>query len=72
MVIVSPEFAQPRMDKRVTIRMTSVSDGDRFEPDDMPQHPSERWNAASGYLVIMLGIAGAAFERGSPPLTAPI
>jgi hypothetical protein len=38
----------------------------------MSVHPTERWNAASGYLVILLGIAGAAFERGSPPLTAPI
>ena len=35
-------------------------------------HSSERWNAASGYLVIVLGIAGAAFERGSPLFTAPI
>jgi hypothetical protein len=34
--------------------------------------PSERWNAASGYLVIVPGIAGAAFERGSPSFTAPI
>jgi len=39
---------------------------------DMSDHPTERWTAASGYLVIVLGIAGAAFERGSPPLTAPI
>jgi hypothetical protein len=38
----------------------------------MSEHPAERWNAASGYLVILLGIAGTAFERGSPPLTAPI
>jgi hypothetical protein len=36
------------------------------------QHSSERWNAASGYLVIGLGIAGAAFERGSPPFTASV
>ena len=40
--------------------------------DDMSEHSAERWNAASGYLVILLGVAGAAFERGSPPLTAPI
>src|SRR5688572_29446349 len=33
---------------------------------------SERWNAASGYLVILLGIAGAAFERGGPAANAPI
>ena len=39
---------------------------------DAAQHSSERWNAASGYLVIGLGIAGAAFERGSPPFTAPV
>jgi hypothetical protein len=39
---------------------------------DAVQHSSERWNAASGYLVIGLGIAGAAFERGSPPFTAPV
>jgi len=38
----------------------------------MSEHPAERWNAASRYLVILLGIAGIAFERGSPPLTAPI
>jgi hypothetical protein len=38
----------------------------------MSEHSVERWNAASGYLVIALGIAGAAFERGSPPFTAPI
>ena len=36
------------------------------------KHSTERWNAASGYVVIVLGIAGAAFERGSPPFTAPI
>lgn len=29
-------------------------------------------HGASGYLVIVLGMAGAAFERGSPPSTAPI
>ena len=38
----------------------------------MAASASERWHAASGYLVIALGIAGAAFERGSPPFTAPI
>lgn len=32
----------------------------------------ERCGAASGYLVIALGIAGAAFERGSPPANAPV
>jgi len=32
----------------------------------------ERWGAASGYLVILLGIAGAAFERGGPPANAPV
>ncbi|HEY7445477.1 MAG TPA: hypothetical protein VH701_23825 [Vicinamibacterales bacterium] len=39
---------------------------------DAAWHPTYRWNAASGYLVIGLGIAGAAFERGSPPFTAPV
>jgi hypothetical protein len=39
---------------------------------DMSDYSIERRNAASGYLVIALGIAGAAFERGSPPFTAPI
>ena len=39
---------------------------------DASKHSTERWNAASGYVVIVLGIAGAAFERGSPLLTAPI
>ena len=39
---------------------------------DVSQHSSERWNAASGYFVIVLGIAGAAFERGSPSFTASI
>ncbi|HYF76426.1 MAG TPA: hypothetical protein VD973_04815 [Symbiobacteriaceae bacterium] len=32
---------------------------------------SERWHAATGYLVIALGLAAAAFERGAPPATAP-
>ena len=32
----------------------------------------ERWNAASGYRVILLGNGGAAFERGSPPATAAV
>lgn len=32
----------------------------------------ERWGAATGYLVIALGVAGAAFERGAPPANAPI
>jgi hypothetical protein len=45
---------------------------DRTQADQMSDHSTERWNAASGYVVIALGIAGAAFERGSPPLTAPI
>jgi hypothetical protein len=31
----------------------------------------ERWGAATGYLVFLLGIAGAAFERGAPPAHAP-
>ena len=31
----------------------------------------DRWHAASGYVVILLGIAGAAFERGAPAATAP-
>jgi len=31
-----------------------------------------RWEAATGYLVVALGIAGAAFERGAPPATAPV
>ncbi len=38
-------------------------------------HPVEangaRSGAASGYLVLALGIAAAAFERGAPPATAP-
>lgn len=39
----------------------------------MPERSGEGWNAASGYLaIIALGIAGAAFERGSPASTAPI
>lgn len=32
----------------------------------------ERWESASGYLVILLGLAAAAFERGAPPATAPV
>jgi len=31
----------------------------------------ERWGAATGYLVLALGIAAAAFERGAPPANAP-
>ncbi|HWH68546.1 MAG TPA: hypothetical protein VNT26_04135 [Candidatus Sulfotelmatobacter sp.] len=31
----------------------------------------ERWEAAIGYLVVALGIAAAAFERGAPPANAP-
>jgi hypothetical protein len=31
----------------------------------------ERWGAASGYLVLALGIAAAAFERGAPPANTP-
>src|SRR5690348_6037587 len=31
----------------------------------------EWWGAASGYLVLVLGIAAAAFERGAPPANAP-
>jgi hypothetical protein len=33
---------------------------------------SGRWAAASGYVVVGFGIAGAAFERGGPPLNAPV
>jgi hypothetical protein len=32
---------------------------------------TERLHAASGYLVVLFGIAGAAFERGSPPAGTP-
>ena len=32
----------------------------------------ERWGAASGYAVLALGVAAAAFERGAPPANAPI
>jgi hypothetical protein len=32
----------------------------------------ERWGAATGYLVFILGIAAAAFERGAPPANAPV
>ena len=39
---------------------------------DASRHSTERWNGASGGVVIMLGIAGAALEGGSPPFTAPI
>jgi len=38
----------------------------------MKNHTWERWGAATGYLVVLLGIAGAAFERGAPPANAPI
>ncbi len=31
----------------------------------------ERWGAAAGYMVLALGIAAAAFERGAPPANAP-
>lgn len=31
----------------------------------------DRWEAATGYLVLALGIAAAAFERGAPPASAP-
>jgi hypothetical protein len=33
---------------------------------------SERWGAATWYLVLALGIAAAAFERGAPPANAPV
>jgi hypothetical protein len=32
----------------------------------------DRWGAATGYLVFLLGMAGAAFERGAPPANAPV
>lgn len=32
----------------------------------------ERWGAATGYLVFALGVAAAAFERGAPPVSAPV
>lgn len=32
----------------------------------------DRWGAATGYLVFVLGVAAAAFERGAPPANAPI
>jgi hypothetical protein len=32
----------------------------------------DRWAAASGYVVVLFGMAGAAFERGGPPLYAPV
>ena len=33
---------------------------------------SGRWAAVSGYVVVLFGVAGAAFERGGPPLNAPV
>jgi len=45
--------------------MAPGSHVDRSKTNDLPQHSTERWNAAGGYLVIVLGVAGAAFERGS-------
>lgn len=38
----------------------------------MNDRASLRWIAASGYLVLVLGIGGAAMERGAPPLSAPV
>ena len=38
----------------------------------LPGPNAERWHAASGYLVVLFGVAGAAFERGSPPANAPV
>jgi hypothetical protein len=32
----------------------------------------KRWAAASGYVVILFGVAGAAFERGGLPPNAPV
>lgn len=37
----------------------------------MNELKSERLSAATGYLVLALGLAAAAFERGAPPATAP-
>ncbi|MGE5623681.1 MAG: hypothetical protein ACM3UP_01495 [Methanocella sp.] len=31
----------------------------------------ERWGAATGFMVLALGLAAAAFERGAPPADAP-
>ena len=42
------------------MRMAPVSQVDRSKADGVAQHSTERWNAASGYVVIVLGIAGAA------------
>jgi hypothetical protein len=38
----------------------------------MKQTNWERWAAASGYLVLALGVAAAAFERGAPLANAPV
>jgi len=38
----------------------------------MDENRWERWGAASGYVVLALGIAAAAFERGAPPAGAPV
>ena len=32
----------------------------------------ERWEGATGYPVIVLGLAADAFERGAPPASAPL
>lgn len=38
----------------------------------MTERNWERWEPASGYLVLALGLVAAAFERGAPPAGAPI
>lgn len=38
----------------------------------MNPNSSERWGAATGYLVLIIGLAGAAFERGGPAADAPV
>lgn len=37
----------------------------------MSERNWERWGAATGYVVLALGVAAAAFERGAPPAGSP-
>jgi hypothetical protein len=59
-------------DRRRELRLGADAPTEPLRRVVMNDESEKRWGAPSGYLVFVLGIAAAAFERGAPPANAPV